>query len=150
MKNKVEKISINLCKSKNSGKLYIGIFQKGNPLKFWNYEELSDSGKDFFRELIRIYDLGYDIECQFPQKIKKEKRLVPYIVDMIGEPGVEDSPQNVNKEKFVFFNLKTEQYSDVKLNDYDVPVKEDEIIQIQKADPNALDFLNTYIKEKDI
>lgn len=148
--NKVEKISVNLCKSKISEKLYVGIFQKGKPLKFWDYEEMSDAGKDFFKELIRIYDLGYDIEYQFPQQIKNQKKLVPYVVEMVGEPGVEDSPKNAKKEKFVFFNLKTGKFSDVKLDDYDIQVKEDEIIEIEEDDPKAQEFLNNYINEKQL
>lgn len=148
MGKKVEKISLNLCKSKQSGKLYIGIFKKGTPLKFWDYEEFSDTGKDFFKELINVYDLGYDIECQFPQKIKKEKKLVPHIVDMVGEPGVSDPLYKQKKEKFIFFNLKTEQFSDIKTDDFDIEIEEDEIITIQKEDQNAKDFLENYIKEK--
>ena len=150
MKNKIERISIDLCKSKNSKKLYIGMFQRGKPLKFWNYEELGETGKDFFKELIRIYDLGYDIEYQFPQKIKDQKKLVPYIVEMVGEPGEEESEKNNKKEKFVFFNLKTGQFSDIKLDDYDILVKEDEIIEINDEDPNAQEFLNNYINEKQL
>ena len=149
-KNKVEKISVNLCKSKNSGKLYIGLFQRGKPLKFWDYEEMSDAGKDFFKELVKIYDLAYDKEFQFPQKIRSEKKLVPYVVDMIGEPGYEDNPKNQQKEKFVFFNLKTGKFSDIKERDYDIPVTEDDIIEIKEDDPKANEFLANYISEKNL
>ena len=76
--------------------------------------------------------------------------MVPYIVEMVGEPGEEESEKNNKKEKFVFFNLKTGQFSDIKLDDYDILVKEDEIIEINDEDPNAQEFLNNYINEKQL
>ena len=39
---------------------------------------------------------------------------------------------------------------DVKLDEYDIQVKEDEIIEIEEDDPKAQEFLTNYINEKQL
>lgn len=86
-KERTPQAKIILCKSVVTEKLYVGLFDNNTPLKFWPYDDFGPAAKDFFIELIKAYDCGYDIVCDFPVKTKEGKKILPQLYTMIGEPG---------------------------------------------------------------
>lgn len=115
-----ENLEIRLCKSYDTGKLYIGLFNKETPLKYWNYDDISPAGIDILNELIKGYDLGYDITFQFPQNKGEKKVLVPRIVKMYNEPETPKTKKNVEEEFFDETKQNENIMKDIRL---DIPTK---------------------------
>lgn len=90
-------VELRICKSRDTGKLYYGLFDKNNPVKYWNYEDVSPAGKDIINELINAFDLGYDVRFQFPLNEDGKKKIVPAIVKMYNEPCSEKKNPKVNE-----------------------------------------------------
>lgn len=97
-KKRTPQAKISLCKSVVTDKLYVGLFDNNTPLKFWPYDDFGPAAKDFFIELIKAYDSGYDIACDFPVKTSEGKKLLPQLYSMIGEPGT-DTVHALNKRQ---------------------------------------------------
>lgn len=95
---KVPQAKIILCKSTLTEKLYVGLFENNTPLKFWPYDDFGPAAKDFLIEIIRAYDHGYDLVCEFPVKTKEGKKIIPQLYCMVGEPGT-DSVHTLNKRQ---------------------------------------------------
>lgn len=99
--NKRSEVELKLCKSRETEKLYYGLFENGNPVKYWDYELISEAGHDLIKEIFSAFDLGYDIRCQFP-KIDKQgnKHIEPEIIRMYNEPGSKKSNPKIKEEFF--------------------------------------------------
>lgn len=79
-------VELRLCQSRKTKKLYYGLFDKNDPVKFWSAGEMTPTSIDLIMELVSAYDLGYDVKFQFPKTDKQgTKKLVPQIMD-IEEP----------------------------------------------------------------
>ena len=88
-----------LCQSKDTEKLYYGLFVNDIPKKYWALNDLSPAAKDLLEELITAFDLGYDIRFQFPVHEKDGDKVYPKKMKMYNEPGAEKS----GKTEEVFF-----------------------------------------------
>lgn len=94
-------VELKVCKSKDTGKLYYGLFEKDTPVKYWEYDLVSEAGKDLISELINAFDLGYDVRFQFPVKENDQKKVIPKIVKMYNEPCSEKKNPKVNETFFI-------------------------------------------------
>ena len=92
-------VEIVVCKSKDTDKLYYGLFKNNTPVKYWDYDLVSAAGKD----IISAFDLGYDIRFQFPIDEEGLKKIVPRTVKMFNEPC---SEKKNNRIKECFFEEK--------------------------------------------
>lgn len=93
-------VEIRLCKSKDTKKLYYGLFENDVPVKYWDFEMVSDAGRDMINELIKAFDLGYDIRCQFPINDGDIKKVIPRIVKMYNEPCNSNKKTKVDENFF--------------------------------------------------
>ena len=93
-------VEIIVCKSKDTGKLYYGLFRNDKPVKYWDYDLVSAAGKDMINELISAFDLGYDVRFQFPVESNGSKKIIPRIVKMFNEPC--SDKKNSKIEEFFF------------------------------------------------
>lgn len=126
------RLTLGLVKSIYTGIVYVVLFEDSTPIKLWQYDLLNETGIDIITELIKGFDLGYNIEFQFPQTIKGERKIVPTEMVLVGEPGgkeinILNKKNAIPKESFL---LKT---SEKKEN---------------PPDENMLNFLQNYEKEK--
>lgn len=101
-------VELKLCQSKETNKLYYGLFCKDTPVKYWACDEISEAGKDLIGELINAFDLGYDVRFQFPRTEKDgSKNLHPNIVKMFNEPGSSHPNPKIEEEYFVLNKEKS-------------------------------------------
>lgn len=88
-------VELRYVESIETGIRYYGLYENGNPRKFWREEDLAPAGKDIIMEMADAFDAGYDIRWQFPvlRKIKerkhgeREKIWAPLKIHMYNEPG---------------------------------------------------------------
>ena len=90
-------VELRVCKSKDTGKLYFALMEKDVPVKYWDYDMVSPAGKDLIMELIKAFDLGYDVRFQFPLEEDGQKKIIPKIVKMYNEPCSENKNSRVNE-----------------------------------------------------
>lgn len=133
MKKRNARLTLGLVKSTYTNIVYLTLFEDSNPVKFWPYDEINKAGIDVLSELFKGFDLGYEIEFQFPQDVKGERTLVPVEMVIVGEPG--GKPQNILNKKNAVPESKFYK-EQVDLNQEVLP------------DANMLEFLNKYKEEK--
>lgn len=133
MKKRNARLTLGLVKSTYTGTIYLTLFEDASPIKFWPYSALNKAGIDVLSELIKGFDLGYEIEFQFPQDVNGERTIVPVEMVIVGEPG--GKPQNVLNKK----NAVPESKFYKEIMDPDPSILPDE---------NLLGFLERYKEEK--
>ncbi len=132
MRKRPPRLTLNLIKSAYTQKVYIALFEDNKPIKFWPYNELNAIGIDILSELFKGFDLGYEIEYQFPQELKGERQIVPTEMVLVGEP---------NGKEVNILNKKNALSED---NFYKAPPEDKGIL----PDPKLMDFLSDYEKIK--
>lgn len=133
MKKRATRLTLNLVKSTYTGIVYLALFEDSVPVKFWPYDSVNKAGLNIISELFKGFDLGYDIEFQFPRELKGERKLVPTEMVLVGEPGGKE--QNIFNKKNAIPESKF----------YQKEIEENpEILPDQKM----LDFLEMYKEEK--
>ena len=75
MKKRATRLTLNLVKSTYTGIVYLALFEDSVPVKFWPYDSVNKAGLNIISELFKGFDLGYDIEFQFPRELKGERKL---------------------------------------------------------------------------
>lgn len=84
---RITRLTLGLVKSIYTGIVYVVLFEDSEPIKLWQYDLLNETGISIITELIKGFDLGYNIEFQFPQTVKGERKIVPIEMVLVGEPG---------------------------------------------------------------
>lgn len=95
------KASIAIIKSKNTDILYIGMIIDGQPYKVWKLDDFSPAGIDFCNQLMKAYDLGYEIECQLPVISNNQRQIVPCIYNLNDSVEENKTPLQEKIEKII-------------------------------------------------
>lgn len=127
---RITRLTLGLVKSIYTGIVYVVLFEDSEPIKLWQYDLLNETGISIITELIKGFDLGYNIEFQFPQTVKGERKIVPIEMVLVGEPegkevNIFNKKNAIPKESFSINNTQEE-----------------------LPDENMMNFLQNYEKEK--
>lgn len=127
---RITRLTLGLVKSIYTGIVYVVLFEDSEPIKLWQYDLLNETGISIITELIKGFDLGYNIEFQFPQIVKGERKIVPIEMVLVGEPG--------GKEVNIFNKKNAIPKESFSINN----------TQEELPDENMMNFLQNYEKEK--
>lgn len=98
MKKKIKpraEVELRLLKSTKSKKLYYALYEKEEIVKMWSAADISSAGIDLISELVKAFDLGYDVRFQFPKTEKDgSKRLIPREIRLYNEPEEQKGEEN--------------------------------------------------------
>lgn len=134
MKKRSTRLTLGLVKSIYTKIIYIALFEDSTPVKLWPYNTVNKAGIDILSELFKGFDLGYEIEFQFPQEKNGERKMQPIEMVLIGEPGGKEV--NILNKKNAIDETKF--------------YKEEPDDKGLMPDPDLMDFLTNYEKIKGI
>ena len=92
------KLTLGVIKSAHTKKIYLSLSEGMIPFKLWDIEKIDPIGLDIINELLKSYDLGYDIEYQFPRDVEGLRKIVPLEVVLVGEEN--GKPINIFNKPF--------------------------------------------------
>lgn len=104
-------VELKYVESLETGVRYYGLYENGNPRKFWKEDDLAPAGKDIIMELADAFDAGYDIRWQFPilrkgKKGERKKVWSPQKIHMYNEPGAKHRNKRVIEPHYVPPNIQ--------------------------------------------
>lgn len=68
------------------------------PYKVWKLDDLGPAGVDLVNDLMKVYDLGYEIEFQLPTIVDNVRQIVPLIYNLNDVTPAEDEKSDSIKD----------------------------------------------------